>query len=186
MPTDPNQPEPTMRHDTEAMVQLAKLWSAAMPSVEAFLRGSLPDANDRDDVIQATSEYLARNFHQYKPGTPFTAWAISVARYRLLELWRERSRDRLVLSDRALEALAEVAADMHDEISPRQEALSHCIEKLGQHQRDLLDLRYNQSQETAQIAEVLGKSPNAVSAALMRVRSALRRCIETRLRGADA
>lgn len=169
---------------TEAMVRLTRLWSSAMPAVEAFIHAAVRDPHDRDDVIQATSEYLARHFDRYDPDSSFVSWAITVARYRVLELWRERSRSRLVLTDQALDAVADVAADLSPQISDRQEALRFCMDKLGRHQRQLLELRYTQSVTPAEIANLLGKSANAVSAALLRVRNALRRCVEQRLEGA--
>ena len=170
---------------TEAMVQLARLWTAAMPTIESFVFAVVRDPHDRDDVIQATSEYLARNFDQFEPGTSFTGWAVTVARLRVRELWRDRSRDRLMLSGDALEALAGVAPDFAIEQTDRQEALAQCMKHIGGNQRRLLELRYFQSLETPAIAEKVGKSSNTVSAALMRVRKAMRDCINARLAAID-
>lgn len=166
---------------TEAMVLLAKLWASAMPTIEAFVGSAVRDANDRDDVIQATSEYLARHFDDYEPGTSFTSWAVSVARYRVMELYRDRSRDRVVLTGDALDAIARVVPQMTLEQTDRAEALDQCMKHLGENQKRLLDLRYTQSLSPATIAERMGKSSNTVSAALLRVRKALRQCIEARL-----
>ena len=182
----PEAKQPADERHTEAMVRLARLWSAAMPSVEAFINASVRDPHDRDDLLQATSEYLARNFDKFEEGTSFVAWAVTVARIRMMEMWRDRSRRKLVLSPEAIEAVADAAVDLQDEVSDRQSALAHCIQTLGKHQRRLLDMRYTQALSPANIASKLGKTPNAVSAALMRVRTALRKCIETRLAGAEA
>ena len=152
-----------------------------MPTIEAYVYAVVRDAHDRDDVIQATSEYLARNFAQFEEGTSFTGWAVTVARLRVRELWRDRSRDRLILTGDALEALADVAPDVAVEQTDRQEALAQCMKHLQGNQRKLLELRYTQSQEVAAIAQKVGKSSNTVSAALLRVRKALRKCIEARL-----
>lgn len=171
---------------TEAMVQLAKLWASAMPAIEAFVGSAVRDPNDRDDVIQATSEYLARNFDQFEQGTSFTGWAVQVARFRLIELFRDRSRDKLMLTGDALEALAGVAPQVIQEQTDRAEALEQCMNHLGEHQRRLLELRYTQSLSPATIAERVGKSSNTVSAALLRIRKALRECIEARLAAIEA
>ena len=176
-----DQSEPPAPEHTEAMVRMAKLWSTAMPTVQAFVAGTIHDANDRDDVIQATSEYLARNFAQYEAGTSFTAWAVTVAKLRIKELWRDRSRDRLMLTGDAIDAIAEVAAEFEDEQNDRQDALAQCMKHLGSHQRRLLELRYTQALTPETIAEKVGKTPNTVSAALLRIRKALRQCIEARL-----
>lgn len=166
---------------TEAMVLLAKLWASAMPTIEAYVGSAVRDPNDRDDVIQATSEYLARHFDQFQPGTSFTAWAVQAARYRVMELFRDQSRDRIMLTGEALDALARVAPEMTLEQSDRAEALDQCMKHLGENQKRMLDLRYTQSLSPETIAERVGKSANTVSAALMRIRKALRQCIEARL-----
>jgi len=166
---------------TDAMVRLAKLWASAMPAIEAFVASAVRDPNDREDVIQATSEYLARNFDHFEAGSSFTGWAVQVARYRVMELYRDRSRDKLMLTGDALEAIAKVAPQMTREQTDRQEALDQCMKHLGENQKRLLDLRYTQSLRPAAIAERVGKSSNTVSAALLRIRKALRECIEARL-----
>lgn len=186
MTQDSSQPQPNDDATTEAMVQLAKLWASAMPAIEAFVGSAVRDPNDRDDVIQATSEYLARNFAQFEEGTSFTGWAVQVARFRVMELFRDRSRDRLMLTGDALEAIAKVAPQMTQEQSDRQEALDQCMQHLGENQRRLLELRYTQSLKPATIADRMGKSSNTISAALLRIRKALRTCIESRLAAAEA
>lgn len=168
------------------MVQLAKLWASAMPAIEAFVGGVVRDPNDREDVIQATSEYLARHFDDFEPGTSFTGWAVQVTRYRVMELFRDRSRDRLMLTGDALEAIAVVVPQVAKEQTDRAEALDQCMKHLGDHQRRLLELRYTQSLSPATIANRVGKSSNTVSAALLRVRKALRECIEARLSAVEA
>ena len=189
MSSDPIHKSAEPRRDdprTEAMVRLAKLWASAMPAIEAFVGSTVRDPNDREDVIQATSEYLARHFDDYEQGTSFTGWAVQVARYRVMELFRDRSRDRVVLTGDALEALARVAPQMAQEQTDRAEALDQCMKHLGENQRRLLELRYTQSLPPATIAERVGKSANTVSAALLRIRKALRSCIEARLAAVEA
>ncbi|MEO0475293.1 MAG: sigma-70 family RNA polymerase sigma factor [Planctomycetota bacterium] len=183
---DAHQAEPGTDPRTEAMVQLAKHWASAMPAIEAFVGSAVRDPNDRDDVIQATSEYLARNFDDFEPGTSFTGWAVQVARYRVLELFRDRSRDKLMLTGDALEAVASVVPEVSEEQSDRAQALDQCMQHLGENQRRLLELRYTRSLSPATIADRMGKSSNTISAALLRIRKALRKCIEARLAAIDS
>lgn len=167
--------------NTEAMVRLAGLWASAMPAVEAFVFAMVHDPHDREDVIQETSAYLARNFHTFEQGTSFVGWAVTAARFRVKELYRDRSRDRLILAGDAMEPIADAAVRLRHEAGERQDALSQCLGRLKGHQRQLLEMRYSQSLAPAAISEQVGKTPNAVSAALLRIRTALRRCIEARL-----
>ncbi|MEM9345943.1 MAG: sigma-70 family RNA polymerase sigma factor [Planctomycetota bacterium] len=67
------------------------------------------------------------------------------------------------------------------EVDPKREALEQCIEKLQAKSRRALELRYEQDMKPAQIAEVIGSTPGSVRVTLTRIRSALSKCIETRL-----
>lgn len=165
----------------DAMVRLAQLWSAASPSLEAFVRSLVRDTHDVDDVIQQTGEYVAREFHKYTEGTSFTGWVITVARIRIHRLWQGQRRDKLILNSDAIDSLAEVAADLHDELTERQSILQDCIEKLQPNQRTMLEMCYLNGKKPARIAEQLGRTANSVSASLMRIRKALKQCIERTL-----
>lgn len=158
--------------------QLAGLWSAASPALEAFVRTMVRDSHDVDEVIQQTGEYVAREFHTFESGTSFVGWVIAVAKIRILRLWQVRSRDRLVLNPEALDALADAAVDMSQEIPVRQAAMQVCYEKLLPRHRRLLEMCYSKNQKPSQIASQLGRTANAVSASLMRIRKTLRCCIE--------
>lgn len=179
MPTHTDQPEDASH--AEKMVQLAKLWSAASPSLEAFVRSLVRDTHDVDDVIQQTGEYVAREFDKYEQGTSFTGWVITVARIRIHRLWQGQRRDRLVLNSDAIDSLAEVASSLGGELTDRQSALQDCVEKLQPNQRKMLEMCYLSGKKPARIAEQLGRTANSVSASLMRIRKALKQCVERRL-----
>lgn len=161
--------------------QLAGLWSAASPALTVFVRTMVRDSHDVDDIIQQTGEYVSREFHGFEPGTSFTGWVITVAKIRIQRLWQDRSRDRLVLNPEALDMLADAAATMGQEIPVRQAAMRICVEKLQPCHQELLEMHYSNSQRPAQIAEQLGRTANAVSASLMRIRRTLKQCIEAQL-----
>ena len=179
--TQPSLTDSTTTSHTNESDQLDGLWSAAIPMLEAFARTMVRDSHDVDDVVQQTGEYVAREFHAFKPGTSFTGWVITIAKIRILRLWQYRSRDRLVLNPEALDVLADAAAGMSQEIPARQVAMQECCKKLLPRHQKILEMCYSKNQKPSQIASQLGRTANAVSASLMRIRKTLRQCIETRL-----
>jgi RNA polymerase sigma-70 factor (ECF subfamily) len=56
--------------------------------------------------------------------------------------------------------------------------MRHCLGRLSDEQRTLLDRRYAHGTAVQDLAEQLKRSPNAVSMLLLRVRNRLRRCVE--------
>jgi len=161
--------------------QLASLWSATCPALEAFVRTMVRDPHDVDDVIQQTGEYVASQFHTFEAGTSFTGWVITVAKIRIQRLWQNQSRDRLVLNPEALDMVANAATVLSQEVPVRQAAMQICIEKLQPRHQELLEMYYSNNLKPAQIAKQMGRTANAVSASLMRIRKTLRRCIEAQL-----
>lgn len=168
------------------IVQMSRLWTTTLPTLETFVRASVTDHHDGDDIIQATGEYIASNFAKYEPGTSFTGWAITVAKYRILELHRAKAKGRAVLSIDAIDAIAVAAEQDADGQSERSVAMAQCVAKLKTPHRTLLEMRYFQGVQAKTIAERLGKTPNWVSVSLLRIRESLRACIERRLRAGGA
>ena len=173
--------KPEVSSQSNGSDQLANLWSAASPALEAFVRTVVRDSHDIDDVVQQTGEYVAREFHTFQLGTSFTGWVITVAKIRIQRLWQDRSRDRLILNPETLDMLASSVEAMSHEIPAREAAMQICFEKLQPSHQQLLEMCYSDSLRPSQIAQRLGRTANAVSASLMRIRKTLKRCIEAQL-----
>jgi DNA-directed RNA polymerase specialized sigma24 family protein len=95
---------------------------------------------------------------------------------------RQRSRrDRLQLDPDVAARLAEVAEARTEDVEERQLALAHCLNRLTSSQRGLLERRYKEGLDLSALGRSLGRSSNAVAAALMRVRQALASCIRDRV-----
>ncbi|MEO0475028.1 MAG: sigma-70 family RNA polymerase sigma factor, partial [Planctomycetota bacterium] len=162
----------------ESRTRLTLLWTQAQPSVMAFVRSMVPNPADAEDVLQQTAYDIATNFEQYDDSRPFVAWAIGIAKYKVLDYRRDRGRGRMVLTGDAVEHLANAYIDEADVLSANGRALHDCIEKLSDKARSLIELRYTQDLKPAAIAQRVGTSPNVVSNALSRTRQVLRNCIE--------
>ncbi len=72
-----------------------------------YLAGLLPTQNDVDDVFQETCLVLWREFHQFRLGTNFGAWACTIA-FNQVRAWRSRQkRESLVFSDEFLQLISD-------------------------------------------------------------------------------
>lgn len=149
--------------------------------LKAYLLAATGDMHAADDLLQEVSSVLWEKLGQYDDQRPFRLWALGVARLEVLK-WRQRlARSREILSEEAVGALADAAADHAGEIDERLVHLRRCVEKLHEKTRQLLRLRYWQALPIRQMAERLGRSVAAIGMALVRARRRLRRCVETRL-----
>ena len=162
----------------DSRTRLTLLWTQAQPSVMAFVRSMVNDPVDAEDVLQQTAYDIATNFEQYDEARPFIAWAIGIAKNKVLEHRRDQGRGRMILTGDAIEELASAYVQQSDTFSANERALHDCLGKLSDKARSLIELRYNQNLKPAAIAQRVGKSPNVVSNALSRTRDALRDCIK--------
>lgn len=163
------------------MSDLALQWGKAQLSVSAFVRSVVLNHHDAEDVIQATVSYIAHHYADFDPSTSFEAWAISVARYRVLEHRHQNQRKPLLLDDDALDALSKAMTSEAKDIDDRLEALEHCIGRLSDRHRDVLDMRYSGTHSREEIADTLDIKPQSVSVLLRRIRQVLAECVSQRM-----
>jgi RNA polymerase sigma-70 factor (ECF subfamily) len=97
-----------------------------------------------------------------------------------------RSESRRAKHQQAAAEILDKAPSFNERAAEEKElnnALQDCLETLPEKSRAMVDLRYNQGCNSQQIAEELKGTAEAIRMALMRVRSALKACIEGKLGG---
>ena len=151
----------------------------------AYILSLVLDRDRARDILQQTNLVLLEKEPDFTPGTSFFAWAARVAYYEVLADRRNRSRDKHLFSDELLAAVATEAVEAGQAVERRAEALRQCLARLSAEHRDLLMRRYRPGGRVADIAQSLGKTPNAVSAMLHRLRSSLVDCVQRKLRAAS-
>lgn len=158
--------------------EIARLWTAAQPTVSAFVSGIVADFRDRDDILQDVAVAVLDSFDHYDPSRPFLPWVLGVARNRTLAHQRRRGRDRHVFDSGAMEAVAQAAAEVRGDELAASQYLSDCLAALDDRTRQLCVQRYARGLTPAAIAAAVGGSANGVAKALQRARERLRSCIE--------
>ncbi len=170
----------------ERVSRLALLWGNAQYSVSAYVHAAVRNHHDAEDVIQATVTYIAHHFDEYDPDRPFVAWAIGIARYRILDHRNQSDRQPLLLGDDALEALDLAMVKQAAHADDRREALDHCMGRLKPEHRQVLSDRYYKDMSRQDIADRLNIKARSVTVLLRRVRLVLAECIAKRIKGASS
>jgi RNA polymerase sigma factor (sigma-70 family) len=123
---------------------------------------------------------LWNKFGEFQPGSNFFAWGSRVAYYEVLNFMKQRRRSRM-LSEEALDLLANEAMALSEESSARQEALEECLSRLAAADRELLHARYYSQRPPKQIAAMQSRSVDSVYRALSRIHNLLLNCVERNL-----
>jgi len=153
----------------------------SQPWLRAFVRVLLPVAGDVDEVVQRVNVVLWQKADRFQPGTNFRAWAAQVARLESLAYCRERKNDRHAFSVELVQSLAENAERQLAASEEMRVALRTCLKDLRATHRELIKDRYAEDGSVNDIADRTGRTPDAVSAMLYRIKKTLLKCIRGRL-----
>jgi RNA polymerase sigma-70 factor (ECF subfamily) len=146
--------------------------------LRVYVLSLMPHWADADDVLQQTKLQLWERFAEFDSAGSFLAWARKIAFYLVLDQRKRVNRERAVLSQAALELVAETAAAIEHESDARHRALVACLTKLAPENRSLLRQCYEAGRTIKQVAEGLGRSIRATQQKVAKIRVALQDCIE--------
>lgn len=161
--------------------QFTALWTAAQPTLAAFIRTLVPDFQQAEEVLQRVAVALVRKFDQYDPTRSFPAWAVGVAKYEVLYHRRQRATDKHVFDDELVEKIALSYQHFVDDGDPFRAALERCLDELSGRPRRAIALRYEKGLESPAIAKRLHVSTGAVRMLLCRARKLIKQCVEQRM-----
>jgi len=170
-----HQPE-TPAHDTPRK-GFAELWLKSQNTLGGYVCAHVPDHNLAEDIMQEVARQATANFDQYDHTKPFLGWLIGIARQRIADSYRARNRRPIVFSSDIVDSFSRVYEQLETEEDDRTEGLRHCLDKLSDRHRRVLDLKYGRRQSTKTIAQQVGSSPGAIDTMIYRIREALRKCI---------
>lgn len=147
-----------------------------------YVHSLVHDWNHADDLYQQTALVLWTKFDEFDPDRSFFSWACGIARLEFANFVRSRSRQPLYFGDQLILLLGESQEDIPDaELDDRREALTNCLDKLPEPDRELLTECYQDSAGIHEAAQRRGRSSHSVYNSLRRIRRALYECISRTL-----
>ena len=139
--------------------------------LRAFFRKRLFHFPDEvEDLVQETLLAVHTRRHTYRPELPLTAWVHTIARYKLVDLLRARSR-REALHDPLDEAALFAHADL--EALEARHDLGQLLQSLPARQREALQRTKLAGASTAEAAAAMGMTEVAVKVSVHRGLKAL-------------
>jgi RNA polymerase sigma-70 factor, ECF subfamily len=147
-------------------------YQEAVPEVYGYFLHRCGDSATAEDLTSETFLAAVRNREDDRRAPLDVPWVIGVARHKLADHWRRRARE-----DRLRDALEQGPAPDDDPWDVRLDQMraNEVLAALGPHHRLALTLRYVDGLPVAEVAELLGRTPNATESLLARARAAYRR-----------
>jgi RNA polymerase sigma-70 factor (ECF subfamily) len=132
---------------------------------------------DAEDVVQATWLSVYRNLHQFRGDAAFPTWATRIAIREAITQVRKRPQIAEVRDDTAVEGAPD------DGIARAQlgRLLEDCLHQIPQGNREVMVLRDVLELDTAETAECLGLTEEAVRVRLHRGRAAVAAALTARM-----
>lgn len=139
-----------------------KLLTANYARIYAYIITLVPNDTDADDLMQETATVMWENFHKFEPGTNFVSWAVTIARYQILNYRKKHKRSRLFLSDQAYDLLISETEKVQEQSQDRLQALRRCLDKLPAKDQEFLRIRYYEGASARVVAQKVGTSIDSV------------------------
>lgn len=154
-----------------------RLYQEHAPTVLAYLHARLPSLVDAEDMLADVFMAALRAGDAKEP--PGVGWLMTVARNRVADFYRHRSRrDERHLAPLEAEDAAAGESDDPEWLALREEErheLLRLIRRLPEEQQDVLALRFASGLRCPQIAQMTGRSEDSVRKLLSRTVSRLRK-----------
>ncbi|MFC1479512.1 RNA polymerase sigma factor, partial [Planctomycetota bacterium] len=152
--------------------------------IRAYIAGLGVPVDTVDDLAQETFiQYY--NASEDKPqDAEILPWLKGIARNISFNYFRSSKRMKHYHM-KAAEMLNNTKSSIEEEQEKSDVAtvLHTCIEELAPKSREMVEMKYNNSLQSDRIAEKIGSTAEAIRMSLVRIRKALKKCIENKIGG---
>lgn len=158
--------------------QFLREFSKSQSRLSTFILMIVHNSHDADEIFQETASLLWEQFDKFEPGTSFGAWAVSIAKIKVLEHLRHNKKKRTLFKPDLYQELSVLAEPACSDLDRRSNALRTCFQRLDRSCRSLLSLRYQKNLSITQIARQKGVSAGIMYRKLSKILGMLRTCVE--------
>jgi RNA polymerase sigma-70 factor (ECF subfamily) len=160
-------------------VRVQQLFVRHQSNLKAFILSLRPDFAEAEDILQEVFLVITRKAGDFQEGSNFMSWALTIARFKVMESVRRRNSDT-ALSEEVLNALSEECPE-EELCEERAAAVRTCLDKLAPRLQEVMRLRYFAEHGPGEIARLLAWTPNSVNVALSKARKLMQGCVNRQL-----
>jgi RNA polymerase sigma-70 factor (ECF subfamily) len=163
-----------------------RLMTANYYQIHSFILSMVLNKTEAEDILQNTFVYMWEHFGDYRPGTRFLSWAVTIAKFQVLTYRKTKTRSKTHFSETAMDLIAAENEKLSTQMDERHEALQKCLKKLPEKHLDFLKKRYIQGSSVKKIADDIGVSLNVVYKRLSKIKGILLDCVRRVIAGEGA
>ncbi len=149
--------------------------------LRAFIALKLPISHLIDEIAHESFIFAHANIQKFDPYTDFGKWLRAIA-FNLIRREVQRYRRKTMNEKNFFEhVLVSNEAGFDADNDELIVFLEECIKRLPDNQQKLLRLKYEEGENSIEMSEELGQSRAWVRTTLCRIRSALKKCVESKI-----
>jgi RNA polymerase sigma-70 factor (ECF subfamily) len=149
--------------------------------IYGYIRSLVGNRADAEDILQETASVLWQKFAEFEPGSNFMAWAMSTARYEVMNFSKKKKRNVLHYSEELVDVISADTAAQAARLAGMEDILAQCVAKLRAADRQLMMARFHENVSPKALAERFGRPAKTIYSALNRIRQSLTECVQRRL-----
>jgi RNA polymerase sigma-70 factor, ECF subfamily len=164
------------QRDEEAFKTLYKRMSRR---VYAFALNRTRDEARAEEVLVDTMHEVWRKPMQFNGTSKLSTWILGIARYKILNSFREDKHGHEVLTDELAEGVESGDLTPFEVLAEQQRsaAIRGCMAKLPEEQRECLHLAFFEDMSLAEIASLQECPENTVKTRLFHARRKIKNCL---------
>jgi RNA polymerase sigma-70 factor, ECF subfamily len=162
-------------------VEFLRLFVVHQKSIYTYILALVHNPSEAEDIMQDVVALMWERFDEFKTGTNFGAWGVTIARYKVLEYHHRKKSEYAFFSDQLFDYLSQISSERINTIENQTKALQQCLLKLRESDRALIQHRYENGLSVKQIAENMQRSAAGMYKVMARIHHALLRCVRLTL-----
>ena len=148
-------------------------------SLRAMVARSVYDPEDVHDIVQEAFMDVVKGLHSWDDSRPFLPWMRVICRNRMFRFLKRKPKSGMPLQQAELAVFDDDMSEnaVSENVSESVEKLQECLQRLSAKQRQILFDRYHRGLSYVMLGEEIGKSANATSVFVHRLRKKLLNCL---------
>lgn len=156
--------------------EFAKLFALHIDHVLNFCKMQLNDTELSEDITGEIFERAWKKRHTFDAAKgDFTPWIFQIARNRLVDEYRSRSKQITLPLDEELIDFEQLSPEAHMDKAELRERLLQSMKHLTDEEQTIIGLKFGAGLDNQAIAQITEKTPGAIASSVYRAMNKLRR-----------
>lgn len=157
----------------------ATLYTSMSRRIFAFALNQVHDEARAEEILIDTMHEVWKKPEHFNGTSKLSTWIIGIARYKVLNSFRERKHDHEELVDEIANSIESDEPGPYESVAAREREIGvrRCMAKLSAEHRECMHLAFFEGMTLAEIATLQACPENTVKTRLFHARQKIRNCL---------